>query len=67
MSHYDYKSISNAKFESGSSSTFGRREQGIKFGYLFLENGFNLKKHSFMSRIVFMQNTNWINSTPSQQ
>ena len=59
-----YKSISNAKFEFGSSSTFGRREQGIKFGCLFSENGFNFKKTVSVSRIVFMQNTNWINSTP---
>ena len=55
MSHYDHKSIPDAKFESASSSSFGDmtsqnfpgRGRVIKFGYLPPENGFNLKKMSF--------------------
>ena len=45
MSHYDHKSIRDAKYEAGSSSShkisLGRREQVIKYGYLPPENGFN--------------------------
>ena len=56
MSHYGHKSISDAKFESDSSSSFGDmtsqnfpRKKGtvMKFGYLPPENGFNFKKMSF--------------------
>ena len=57
VSHYIYKSISDAKFEPDSSSSFGdmtsqnsaqgRRELVIRFGYLPPENGFNFKKMSF--------------------
>ena len=50
MTHYGHKSIPDAKFESGSSPSFGdmtsqnflgRRERVIKFGYLPPENRFN--------------------------
>ena len=56
MSHYINKSIPDANFESGSSSTFAdmmsqislrRREKVIKFGYLPRENGFNFKNITF--------------------
>ena len=52
MSHYNHKSIPDAKFEAGSSSSFGdmmsqnfprKKERVIKFGYLLPENGFNFK------------------------
>ena len=58
MSHYDHKSIPDAKFESDSSSSFGdmtsqkislgRRERVMKFGYLPPENGFSFKKNEFL-------------------
>ena len=57
MSHYDLKSIPDAKFESGSFSSFGDMTSQIfpwKKGtshqilvFLPPENGFNLKKMSF--------------------
>ena len=56
MNHYTHKRIPDAKFESGSSSSFGdMTSQGFplkkgtnhKFGYLSLENGFN-KKNDFL-------------------
>ena len=46
----------DAKFESGSFSSFGdmtlqnfplKKERVIKFGYLALENGFNFKTMNF--------------------
>ena len=63
VSYYSHKSMPDAKFESDSFSTFGDmmsqispsgREQVIKLGYLPPENGFNLKKMSFLSRIVLL-------------
>ena len=56
MSHYTHKSIPDAKFASGSSSSFGdmtsqnfpwKKERVIKFGYLPPENGFNFKNMTF--------------------
>ena len=56
MSHYSHKSISDAKFESDSSSSFGDmtsqnfpRKKGTSHEIrLFTpENGFNFKKMSF--------------------
>ena len=47
MSHYDQKSIPDAKFESDSSSSFGDMTSQMKIGYLPPENGFNFKKMSF--------------------
>ena len=55
-SRYGHKSIPDAKFESGSSSSFRdmtsqnfprKRERVIRFGYLPLKNRLNLKKMSF--------------------
>ena len=60
LSHYGHKSIPDAKFESGSSFSFGdmasqifsgRREQVNKFGYLSPKNGFNFSKMSFYVQI----------------
>ena len=53
MTHYRREDMSDAKFESGSFSSFGdkmsqnsplKKEQVIKFGYLPLENGLNFNK-----------------------
>ena len=64
MSHYNHKSIPDAEFESGSSSSFGdmtsqnfHRKKGTNHQIrLFIpENGFNFKKNEFfMSRIVVL-------------
>ena len=64
MSYYNRKSITLAKFESDSSSSFGdmtsqiylgRMERVVKFGYLPLENGFNFK---------FIPHVNFCNLSP---
>ena len=59
VSHYSDKGIPDAKFESGSSSSFGDMtsqnfpwkkgtSHRCKFGYLPPENGFRFKKKSFL-------------------
>ena len=53
MSHYNHKSIPDAKFEAPSfgdmtsRNSIGRRERVIKFGYLSPENRFTFKKMNF--------------------
>ena len=67
MSHHGHKSIPDAKFESGNSSSFGsmtsqnfprEMEQVIKFGYLPPENGFNFKKNEFLCPESFFSSQN---------
>ena len=63
MSHYNHENIPDAKFESGSSPSFGDmtsqnflRKKGMSHQIrLFTpENGFNFKNMIFMSRIVLL-------------
>ena len=67
MSHYGHKSISDAKFESDSSSSFGDmtsqnfpRKKGMSHEIrLFTpENGFNLKKNEFLCPESFFSTQN---------
>ena len=61
MSQYRHESMADAKFESGSFSSFGdmtsqnfpleRGEQVIKFGYVPPEMDLTLKKMSFYVQI----------------
>ena len=73
MSHYNHKSIPDATFESGSSSSFGDmmsqnflRKKGTshQIRLFILENGFNLKKRDFMSIIILLDQT--LTPPPSQ-
>ena len=61
MSHYSHKGMPDANFESGSFSIFGdfmsqklplRKETSHQILVFSPENGLNLKKRVFMSRIV---------------
>ena len=57
MRHYDYKSISDAKFESGSFSSFGdiaSQNFPRKKGMSHQMRLFNPRKRVFMSRIVLL-------------
>ena len=58
MSHYGHKSIPDAKFESGSSSSFGgitsqifsrkKRMESSNLGIYLLKMGLTLKKNEFL-------------------
>ena len=63
ISHYDHKSIADAKFESASSSNFGdmtsqtlpqKNGTSHQFRLFTTENGFNFLKRVFMSRFVLL-------------
>ena len=69
MSHYGYKSILHAKFQSGSGFNFGdmtsqifpwKKETSQQIRLFTPENGFNfLKKNAFLCPETFFSTQNW--------
>ena len=75
MKLYSHKSIPDAKFESGSSSSFGdltpqifpgMKERVIKFGYLSPENEFSVKNRTFSGTFYVFPTQNCPPPPPSQ-
>ena len=68
MSHYSHKTIPDAKFEAGGSSSFGdmtsqnfplKKKRVIRLGYLPPENEFNFKRNELLCPESFFSTQNW--------